>query len=294
VIVGVTVMPMQASEPARIRVPQQTTAGEHEVQVVVSPRGNVVGNDAEPPRHAKVKDQRPRFELQQQIFCAPRDLLNLLAAKVVGKRHRPAQSRVANDHRFDARAFQDGTDSANGRLDFGKLRHLSPTLLDTSSDALPRRPDATRPRLLYFRLFVDHVLANDGIVLLEFELIGRIPLVFVGRVVVTRASAGDELDFVSHAYDLNLMARLERALLDLDPAGAHVRQHGLDAVLVDQTHALCRHLQANEPLLALHPESVEVQVRHEAPSRRVPGVGSIVPAHRALARHLTNLRHDST
>lgn len=44
-----------------------------------------------------------------------------------------------------------------------------------------------RPNLLNFRLFVDHVLANDGIVLLDFHLFRRVLFVLVGGIEMPRS-----------------------------------------------------------------------------------------------------------
>jgi len=46
--------------------------------------------------------------------------------------------------------------------------------------------------------FIDHVLARDRVVFLDFHFTGGITLVFVGRVEMTGASCGLKFDFFTH------------------------------------------------------------------------------------------------
>ena len=75
-------------------------------------------------------------------------------------------------------------------------------------------------------------------------------------------------------------------------AGAQIGQNGVDALLVDDAHALGGHAQLHEALLAGHPETVGVQVRQETPARPVVGVGNVVTRLRAFSRYLAYLGHD--
>src|SRR4051812_6948176 len=75
-------------------------------------------------------------------------------------------------------------------------------------------------------------------------------------------------------------------------AGAQVRQHGVDAVLVDQAQAGIGNAQAHPAVLALDPETAVLQVHFEPALGLVVGVGHVVPHHRALARHFADACHE--
>jgi hypothetical protein len=53
-------------------------------------------------------------------------------------------------------------------------------------------------QLFDFVFFIDHVLARDGIVFLEFELVWGALFVLIGGVEMTSAGGRNELDFVTH------------------------------------------------------------------------------------------------
>jgi hypothetical protein len=82
------------------------------------------------------------------------------------------------------------------------------------------------------------------------------------------------------------------ATLDALPFGAQIGQHLLDAVLVDDADALVRNPQANETLLGFDPESLVLQIRQEAPTRPVVGVGDIIAGLRPFPGHLAHFGHD--
>src|SRR5690606_31439977 len=65
----------------------------------------------------------------------------------------------------------------------------------------------------------------------------------------------------------------------------------LDAKLVDDAHALRRHAQLHEALLALEPEPLRVQIRQKTSPGLVVGVGDVVARRWALPGHLTDSRH---
>ncbi|KEQ17700.1 hypothetical protein GZ78_08380 [Endozoicomonas numazuensis] len=69
-------------------------------------------------------------------------------------------------------------------------------------------------------------------------------------------------------------------------------QNGVDTFLVDDAHAFSGYTQANETLLALYPETLVVQIRHETTLGLVVRVGNVVPGNRALAGNLTNFGHN--
>src|SRR5690348_15147941 len=57
-----------------------------------------------------------------------------------------------------------------------------------------------RRRLLELRLFIGHMLARDGIVLLDLHLVGHGPLVLSRRVEVAGAGRRLELDLFTHRW----------------------------------------------------------------------------------------------
>jgi hypothetical protein len=77
------------------------------------------------------------------------------------------------------------------------------------------------------------VLANDRIVFLDFHFFSHGSLVLGGGIEMTRTSAGNQLDFVSHLYlrvITGLMVGLNRFT-----TGADLGQHLFDALFVDYT-----------------------------------------------------------
>jgi hypothetical protein len=76
--------------------------------------------------------------------------------------------------------------------------------------------------------------------------------------------------------------------------GAHVCEHGFNAVFVDQAQCSAGHAQAHPTVFALNPEPAVLQVGHEAALGFVVGVGNIVPAHRAFARYVAHFCHASS
>ena len=104
---------------------------------------------------------------------------------------------------------------------------------------------------------VEHVLANDRIVLLHCQFIRRVALVLVGRVVVAGTRAGDQFDFISHDDSL---AVLDGIGSDLLSASANVGEHRIDTLLVDYPHTMGRDFQPDEALFAVNPEAMKMQV----------------------------------
>ena len=85
-----------------------------------------------------------------------------------------------------------------------------------------------------FRLFVDHMLANNRIELLDLHLVRHGSLVLVRGVVVSSPCARHQLDFVSHGVSSDFT----RCRLDLHALATNVCQNGIDPQLVNRAHAL--------------------------------------------------------
>src|SRR6187401_3222087 len=137
------------------------------------------------------------------------------------------------------------------------------------TDALCRC--AGRARLLDLRFLVVDVLTYDRIVFLDVHLVGMQALVLRGH--VEMAGAGGRQQFHFFAHGLNLLA-----------LGAEVRDHGVDAVLLDGAQAARGDAQADPATLTLEPEALSVQIRQEAATLLVVGVGNAVADSNALAR----------
>src|SRR5262245_58881033 len=76
-------------------------------------------------------------------------------------------------------------------------------------------------------------------------------------------------------------------------ARTQVREHDVDALLVDGAHAGVRNAQADPAPFALDPEAAVLKVGQETPPRLVVCMGNVVPEHRLLAGDLTHPRHET-
>src|SRR6185437_11106483 len=132
---------------------------------------------------------------------------------------------------------------------------------------------------------VDHVFAHDRIVLLELELFRGVLLVLL-RGVEVAVPAEEIMRILS--WDLLAMIRSS----DLFAAGAHVGNHGFDAILVDGAQGVVGHTQLDPAVFAGNPEATLMQVRQPAATGTVVGVRDVVAAHHTLAGDLTYTGHD--
>src|SRR6185312_8875921 len=90
------------------------------------------------------------------------------------------------------------------------------------------------------------------------------------------------------SWDLLAMIRSS----DLFAAGAHVGNHGFDAILVDGAQGVVGHTQLDPAVFAGNPEATLMQVRQPAATGTVVGVRDVVAAHHTLAGDLTYTGHD--
>src|SRR5690606_3769553 len=109
------------------------------------------------------------------------------------------------------------------------------------------------------------------------------PTVLRRRVVMAGSGRRHQADLLTHSG--------ASSRLDLLATRPQVRDDLLDAKLVDDAHALRRHAQLHEALLALEPETLRVQIRQKTSPGLVVGVGDVVARRRALPGHLTDSRH---
>src|SRR4249920_2433244 len=79
--------------------------------------------------------------------------------------------------------------------------------------------------------------------------------------------------------------------LQLHALDAKLRDHGVDAVLLDGAQAVARHAQLDPTLLVFQPETLLVQIGQEAAALPVVGVRDAVSHHRSLASHFAYARH---
>src|SRR5690349_15789187 len=144
---------------------------------------------------------------------------------------------------------------------------------------MPARPTTgARLELLDLRFLVFDVLAHDRIVFLDVHLVGMQALVLRGH--VEMAGAGGRQEFHFFAHGLNLLA-----------LGAEVRDHGVDAVLFDGAQAARGDAQADPATFTLEPEALGMQIRQEAATLLVIGVGNAVADSNALARDFADAAH---
>ena len=127
------------------------------------------------------------------------------------------------------------------------------------------------------------MLTNPGVVLLRLHLFGMQAFVLGRCIEVTGTGTGHKSNFLSHQIIL--------VALDSLALCPQVGKHFVDAVLIDDAHALVGHAQPHIAFLGFDPESLELQVRQKAPTSSVFGMGNVVAALRALPGDLADLGH---
>ena len=79
--------------------------------------------------------------------------------------------------------------------------------------------------------------------------------------------------------------------LNLDALGSQVRDHYVDAALLDGAQTASRYPQADEALLGFRPKSVAMQIGQKAAALAIVRVRNRVTRFGAFARDLANSRH---
>src|SRR5581483_1260087 len=82
-------------------------------------------------------------------------------------------------------------------------------------------------------------------------------------------------------------------MLEAFAASAQLREHDIDALLVDGAKAGVRQAQRHPAVLAFDPEPALLQVRQETSARLVVRVGDVVPRHGGLSGDLADSSHRS-
>src|SRR5436190_7758765 len=77
-------------------------------------------------------------------------------------------------------------------------------------------------------------------------------------------------------------------------AGAQLRQHDVNTLLVDETQSGVGQPQADPALFAFDPEAAPLQVRQKTALGFVIGVRNVVAHHRGLTGNLADSSHDSS
>src|SRR6187399_330901 len=144
------------------------------------------------------------------------------------------------------------------------------------TDALCRC--AGRARLLDLRFLVVDVLTYDRIVFLDVHFVGMQALVLRGHVEMAGAGGRQQFHFFTHGSDLLAF-------------GAHAGDDGLDAVLLDGAQTVGGNSQADPATLTLQPEALGVQIRQEAATLLVVGVGDAIADSNALSRDFADAAH---
>src|SRR5258708_1647384 len=142
-------------------------------------------DEAQASGHPEMHDERAGLEPDEQVFRAPIDGTDTLAAngRFEFRSDRPAQAPIADDHVDDTMPNERGCDAPPRGFYFGKLGQL-------------------RLKLFDLRFFVSDVLAHHGIEFLRLELVRMQALILGGRVVVTGTGGRNQFDFVAHEQPL--------------------------------------------------------------------------------------------
>jgi hypothetical protein len=85
------------------------------------------------------------------------------------------------------------------------------------------------------------------------------------------------------------MVRLPRS--DLRAARPDVSQHPIDTAFVDDAQALRANPQLDPALLALHPETVGLEIRQKAPARFIVRMRHVISGYGPLSGDLANTGH---
>lgn len=122
------------------------------------------------------------------------------------------------------------------------------------------------------------MLSNDGIKFLDLHLVRHGSLVLAGRVVMTCASRGNQLNLFSHD-------------LDLLTFGSKIPDNLFNAQLIDDAHSFCRNAELHKPVFAFEPKTMVVNIGQKSPFRLVVRVRHIVTANWTFASYLTFSGH---
>src|SRR5438067_12683961 len=90
-----------------------------------------------------------------------------------------------------------------------------------------------------------------------------------------------------------LFQSFPRGTSDALATSADLRQHDVDAFLVDRAKRRVGEPQADPAILAFDPETPLLEVGQEATLRPIVRVRNVVPHHRGLAGDLTDSSHRS-
>ena len=93
------------------------------------------------------------------------------------------------------------------------------------------------------------------------------------------------------AEETNLILSRMCSPLNLDALGSQVRDHYVDAALLDGAQTASRYPQADEALLGFRPKSVAMQIGQKAAALAIVRMRNRVTRFGAFARDLANSRH---
>jgi hypothetical protein len=168
-----------------------------------------------------------------------------------------------------------------------QARHNSTAKKQTPIKKPPKGGLCKRVELLQLHFFVVNMLASFWIKLADQHLLGHGFFVFGCGVEMTGTSSGFQLDFFASAFCHDLVS------LSLATC-AHVSEHSIDAVFVDQTQSSVGYAQTYPAVFGFDEKAAVLQVRHKPALGFVVGVGNIVSYHGLLARYVADACHIST
>jgi hypothetical protein len=93
------------------------------------------------------------------------------------------------------------------------------------------------------------------------------------------------------AEETNLILSRMCSPLNLDALGSQVRDHDVDAALLNRAQTASAHAQADETLLGFRPKSVAMQIGQKAAALAIVRMRNRVTRFGAFARDLANSRH---
>jgi hypothetical protein len=131
------------------------------------------------------------------------------------------------------------------------------------------------------------MLACHRVKLQEFKLFRSSAFVFVSRVEMPSTSRGFQFDLFACAFCHN------RSPLDLLAASTHLKQDGVDAVLVDGTQTGIGQAQSHPTVFRLYPQAAALQIRQETALGFIVCVGNVVAHHGLFPSYLTDACHDN-
>jgi hypothetical protein len=109
--------------------------------------------------------------------------------------------------------------------------------------------------LFDFRFFVDNMSTDERIEFFDLHLFRHGFFILSGRIKMASAFGRYQFNFITHGVNL--------LKLGFYTAFTHIRQHGVYAFFINNTHGLGRNSKANPTIFTFYPKSVLLQIRQK-------------------------------